>query len=68
MTASGENFLGTLVSNTISIWFTFRYVGDEFGMVSVLKYDAEEAKLMMMPYYVPTNILAGNGFTFMTMD
>ncbi|KAK1571863.1 hypothetical protein Q3G72_024193 [Acer saccharum] len=26
------------------------YLGDEYGMVSVLKYDAEEGKLTQLPY------------------
>ncbi|KAF5736569.1 hypothetical protein HS088_TW14G00714 [Tripterygium wilfordii] len=34
---------------------SFMYVGDEYGMVSVLKYDAAEGKLVLLPYYVPTN-------------
>ncbi|KAJ8769430.1 hypothetical protein K2173_002920 [Erythroxylum novogranatense] len=33
----------------------YMYLGDEYGMISVLKYDVEEQKLMIMPYYVPTN-------------
>lgn len=37
----------------------FRYLGDEYGSVSVLKYDAEEGNLLQLPYYVPTNIIAG---------
>ena len=43
-----------------------RYLGDEYGMVSVLKYDAEEGELTQLPYYVPTDVIAGNGFSFMT--
>ncbi|XP_048231626.1 uncharacterized protein LOC8265361 isoform X2 [Ricinus communis] len=36
----------------------YMYVGDEYGMVSVLKYDAEEVKLIQLPYYVPTDAIA----------
>lgn len=37
---------------------SYMYVGDEYGMVYVLKYDAEEAKLKQLPYYVPTDSIA----------
>ncbi|CAN8257088.1 unnamed protein product [Cochlearia groenlandica] len=36
----------------------YMYVGDEYGMVSVLKYSADEGKLVHLPYYVPTDALA----------
>ncbi|KAI9156219.1 hypothetical protein LWI28_002416 [Acer negundo] len=35
-----------------------RYLGDQYGMVSVLKYDAEEGKLTQLPYYVPIDVIA----------
>lgn len=35
-------------------------------MVSVLKYEAEGGQLLQMPYYVPANVIAGNGFNFVT--
>ena len=35
-------------------------------MVCVLKYDAEEVKLIQLPYYVPTDAIAGNALIFMT--
>ncbi|KAH7548383.1 hypothetical protein JRO89_XS14G0111900 [Xanthoceras sorbifolium] len=37
---------------------SYMYLGDEYGMVSVLKYDAEEGKLTILPYYVPTDVIA----------
>ena len=33
-------------------------------MVSVLKYDAEEGTLTQSPYYVPTDVIAGNDLLF----
>ncbi|XP_023636698.1 uncharacterized protein LOC17883008 isoform X2 [Capsella rubella] len=39
----------------------YMYVGDEYGMVSVLKYSADEGKLVQLPYYVPTDALAEAG-------
>ncbi|KAL0452719.1 UNVERIFIED_CONTAM: Syntaxin-binding protein 5 [Sesamum latifolium] len=36
----------------------FIYVGDEYGFVSVLKYDAEAANILQLPYHVPPNLIA----------
>ncbi|KAJ4977644.1 hypothetical protein NE237_008424 [Protea cynaroides] len=36
----------------------FMYVGDEYGLMSVLKYDAEEGKLLRLPYHIPANSVA----------
>ncbi|KAH0851035.1 hypothetical protein HID58_044858 [Brassica napus] len=36
----------------------YMYVGDEYGTVSVVKYNADEGKLVHLPYYVPTDALA----------
>ncbi|XP_042514167.1 uncharacterized protein LOC122088875 isoform X2 [Macadamia integrifolia] len=36
----------------------FMYVGDEHGLMSVLKYDAEEGKLLQLPYHIPANSIA----------
>ncbi|KAL9365202.1 hypothetical protein Peur_043075 [Populus x canadensis] len=35
---------------------SYMYIGDEYGMVYVLKYDAEEVKLVPMPYHVPADV------------
>ncbi|OAY38396.1 uncharacterized protein LOC110624780 isoform X2 [Manihot esculenta] len=37
---------------------SYMYVGDEYGMVCVLKYDSEEGKLIQLPYYVPSDSIA----------
>jgi hypothetical protein len=37
----------------------FRYLGDENGLLSVLKYDVDDGKLQKMPYNVPIHSLAG---------
>lgn len=37
-------------------------------MVSVLKYSVDEGKLVQLPYYVPTDALAGMGFHFQCDD
>ncbi|CAA2983226.1 isoform 5 of syntaxin-binding 5-like [Olea europaea subsp. europaea] len=36
----------------------YMYVGDEYGFLSALKYDAEERKLLHLPYHVPPNLIA----------
>ncbi|XP_031502459.1 uncharacterized protein LOC116265743 isoform X2 [Nymphaea colorata] len=38
---------------------SFMYVGDEAGVVSVLKYDAEEEEIVKTPYNVPITSMAG---------
>ncbi|XP_077212708.1 transducin family protein / WD-40 repeat family protein isoform X3 [Tasmannia lanceolata] len=34
---------------------SFMYVGDEHGLMSVLKFDIEEVKLLRLPYRIPAN-------------
>ncbi|KAG8390116.1 hypothetical protein BUALT_Bualt01G0050100 [Buddleja alternifolia] len=34
------------------------YVGDEYGFLSVMKYDAEERNLLQLPYHIPPNLVA----------
>lgn len=36
-----------------------RYVGDEYGYFSVLKYDFEEGNIQHTPYQIPADIIAG---------
>ncbi|KAK4436503.1 Syntaxin-binding protein 5 [Sesamum alatum] len=36
----------------------FIYVGDEYGFLSVLKYEAEEANILQLQYHVPPNLIA----------
>ncbi|CAA0811101.1 transducin family protein / WD-40 repeat family protein [Striga hermonthica] len=36
----------------------YMYVGDEYGFLSVLKYDAEGEDLLQLPYHVPPNLIA----------
>ncbi|CAL5322708.1 unnamed protein product [Camellia sinensis] len=35
----------------------YMYVGDEYGFLSVLKYDAEEGKILQLPYHIPANLI-----------
>lgn len=43
---------------------TYRYIGDECGLMSVVQYDPEEAKLLQLPYSISANSLNGNDFFF----
>ncbi|XP_051121532.1 uncharacterized protein LOC127244960 isoform X2 [Andrographis paniculata] len=36
----------------------YMYAGDEYGFVSVLKYDFEERNILQLPYHVPPNLIA----------
>ncbi|KAI4306839.1 hypothetical protein L6164_030083 [Bauhinia variegata] len=36
----------------------YMYIGSEHGMVFVVKFNSEDGKLDILPYYVPTNIIA----------
>ncbi|XP_031095683.1 uncharacterized protein LOC115999882 isoform X1 [Ipomoea triloba] len=36
----------------------YMYLGDEYGYLSVLKYDAEERNVVQLPYYVPPNLVS----------
>ncbi|WCJ19854.1 transducin family protein / WD-40 repeat family protein [Euphorbia peplus] len=38
-------------------WLTINYIGDEHGLMSVLKHDAEEYKLIQLPYQLSPNRL-----------
>lgn len=41
-----------------------RFVGDEYGYLSVLKYESREGSLELLPYHIPPNLIAGNGIAF----
>ncbi|XP_022745691.1 uncharacterized protein LOC111295998 isoform X5 [Durio zibethinus] len=41
------------------------YIGDEYGLMSVIKYDAEDGKLLQLPYNISANSLSeAAGFSF----
>ncbi|KAL5540561.1 hypothetical protein UlMin_045254 [Ulmus minor] len=37
---------------------SYMYIGSEHGIAYVLKYDAENGKIIQLPYYVTTNVIA----------
>ncbi|KAL5720947.1 hypothetical protein ACHQM5_013568 [Ranunculus cassubicifolius] len=44
----------------------FMYVGDEWGLLSVLMYNAEEGKVVQLPYHIPSNSLVEAAGVLMT--
>ncbi|KAH7854128.1 hypothetical protein Vadar_010404 [Vaccinium darrowii] len=36
----------------------YMYIGDEFGFLSILKYDADKGELLQMPYHIPANLIS----------
>jgi hypothetical protein len=60
--ASSLQWESNVTAFSIIFCSSYMYVGDEYGMVYVLKYDAEEVKLVPMPYHVPADVAAGNDF------
>jgi len=37
----------------------FLYIGDDFGTVSVIQYDAEQQQLLQPPYGIPAHVTLG---------
>ncbi|XP_024011524.1 uncharacterized protein LOC18018372 isoform X2 [Eutrema salsugineum] len=62
-TASSLHWESNITAFSILHGTGYMYVGDEYGMVSVLKYSADEGKLVQLPYYVPTDALAAAGLS-----
>ncbi|XP_010552925.1 PREDICTED: uncharacterized protein LOC104823185 [Tarenaya hassleriana] len=57
-TASSLQWESNITAFSILHGTGYMFIGDEYGMVSVMKYNAEEGKLVQLPYYVPTDALA----------
>lgn len=36
----------------------YMYIGDEYGFLSVLKYDADDRKILQLPYHIPANLVS----------
>ncbi|KAM7271428.1 hypothetical protein ACFE04_030642 [Oxalis oulophora] len=49
-----------ITSFSVIVGTSYMYIGDEYGMVYVLKYDDEQGKLMHTAYYVPTDSIAAS--------
>lgn len=46
----------------------YRYLGDEYGYLSVLKYDVEEENILQLAYHVPPNLIAGTWISRWTFE
>lgn len=56
--ASTLQWESNITSFSVIYGTPYMYIGCEYGMVSVLKYDPEGRRIMQLPYCVPTNIIA----------
>lgn len=56
--ASALQWESTITSFSVIYGTSYMYIGSEHGMVYVLKFDTEDRKLMILPYYVPSNVIA----------
>ncbi|KAF7830935.1 lethal(2) giant larvae protein-like protein SRO77 isoform X1 [Senna tora] len=48
----------TITAFSVIYGTSYMYIGTEYGMVYVLKFDSEDRKINILPYYVPTNVIA----------
>ncbi|KAH6769097.1 hypothetical protein C2S51_014433 [Perilla frutescens var. frutescens] len=54
----------TITAFSVISGTNYMYLGDEYGFLSVLKYDAEEKNIVPLPYHVPPNLIAeGSGIS-----
>ncbi|XP_042032977.1 uncharacterized protein LOC121779672 isoform X3 [Salvia splendens] len=54
----------TITAFSVISGTNYIYLGDEYGFLSVLKYDAEEKNIAPLPYHIPPNLIAeGSGIT-----
>ena len=63
--AKGNDFYFFLLLSccfTNAIIYCIRYIGDENGLMSVLRYDSEEGKLLRLPYNIPAKAIIGSFF------
>ncbi|PIN06027.1 Tomosyn [Handroanthus impetiginosus] len=56
--ASNIEWESNITAFSVIYGTNYMYVGDEYGFLSVLKYDAEEGNISHLPYHVPPNLIA----------
>ncbi|KAJ7963959.1 transducin family protein / WD-40 repeat family protein [Quillaja saponaria] len=56
--ASTLQWESTITAFSVIYGTSYIYIGSEYGMVYILKFDSEDRKLQILPYYVPTNVIA----------
>jgi syntaxin-binding protein 5 len=57
--ASALQWESTITSFSIIYGTSYMLVGTEHGLVYVLKFDSEDRKVNILPYYIPTNVISG---------
>ncbi|KAK7276405.1 hypothetical protein RIF29_17544 [Crotalaria pallida] len=56
--ASALKWESTITAFSVIYGTNYMYIGSEHGMVYVLKFDSENRKIEILPYYVPTNVIS----------
>ncbi|KAI3470889.1 hypothetical protein Pfo_027552 [Paulownia fortunei] len=56
--SSNVQWESTITAFSVISGTNYMYVGDEYGFLSVLKYDAEGGNILQLPYHVPPNLIA----------
>ncbi|KAK2430985.1 hypothetical protein P8452_44295 [Trifolium repens] len=56
--ASALQWESTITSFSIIYGTSYMLVGTEHGLVYVLKFDSEDRKVNILPYYIPTNVIS----------
>lgn len=56
--SSNIKWESTITAFSVISGTNYMYLGDEYGFLSVLKYDAEEKNIIPLPYHVPPNLIA----------
>ncbi|KAJ1426356.1 WD40/YVTN repeat-like-containing domain superfamily [Sesbania bispinosa] len=56
--ASALKWESIITSFSVIYGTSYMYIGSEHGMVYVLRFDSEDRKIKILPYYVPTNVIS----------
>ncbi|KAE9614991.1 putative transcription factor WD40-like family [Lupinus albus] len=56
--ASALKWESAITAFSVIYGTSYIYVGSEHGMVYVLKFDSEDRKIEILPYYVPTDVIS----------
>ncbi|KAM1406799.1 hypothetical protein ACFXTH_001430 [Malus domestica] len=56
--ASSLQWECNITSFSVIYGTNYMYIGSEYAMVSVLKYDVEDGKIKLLPYYITANFIA----------
>ncbi|XP_019433658.1 PREDICTED: uncharacterized protein LOC109340410 isoform X2 [Lupinus angustifolius] len=56
--ASALKWESAITAFSVIYGTSYMYIGSEHGMVYVLKFDSEDRKIEILPYYVPTDVIS----------